>query len=116
MTDLVQDISVNIPVPVAFGLPVVVALLLYWIGGRIRFRGKATPGELASYSCGENLPGGKLQIDEGMFFVFCAYFLIFDILAFIIATSLGQPGLVAALYAAIALCAISLLFPLRSMG
>ena len=116
MIDLIQGINVNIPVPVAFGLPVVVALLLYWLGGRISFRGKVTPGELATYSCGENLPGGKLQIDEGMFFVFCAYFLIFDILAFIIATSLGQPGLVAALYAAIALCAIVLLFPPRSVG
>ncbi|KPL20092.1 MAG: hypothetical protein AMJ93_12775, partial [Anaerolineae bacterium SM23_84] len=101
--------------PVVFGLCLLVALILYWIGGRIRFKGKTTPGEVATYSCGEDLPGGKLQIDEGMFFIFCAYFLIFDILAFVMVTSLGRPGFLPALYAGIALCAITLLLPLRRM-
>lgn len=114
--NLAENQSLNIPVPVVFSLSLVVALAVYWIGGRIRAKGETTPGELSTYSCGEDLPGGKLQIDERVFFVFCAYFLVFDILAFILATSLSHPGLVPALYAAIALCAIFLLFPLRRMG
>lgn len=115
MSSSAETQSLNIPTPVVFGLCLLVALVVYWLGGKTRFKGKTTPGEVAIYSCGENLPGGKLQIDEGIFFIFCAYFLIFDILAFIIATSLGRPGFLPALYAAIALCVITLLFPLRRM-
>ena len=106
----------SVTAPLVVGLCLLVALLLYWLGGKVGFKGKTTPGELATYSCGEDLPGGKLQIDEGLFFVFCAYFLVFDILAFVIATSLSRPGWLPALYAGIALCAITLLFPLRRMG
>jgi len=105
--------GLSIPTPAVFGLCLLVALILYGIGGRIQFKGTTTPGEISSYSCGEDLPGGKLQIDEGMFFIFCAYFLIFDILAFVMVTSLGRPGVLPAVYAAIALCAIHLLYSLR---
>jgi len=115
MLSSIESQGPSIPTPVVFGLCLLVALILYWIGGRIRFKGKTTPGEVATYSCGEDLPGGKLQIDEGMFFIFCAYFLIFDILAFVMVTSLGRPGFLPALYAGIALCAITLLLPLRRM-
>ena len=116
MSNVANSQSVNIPLPVAFGLSLVVALVIYWIGGRIGARGRTTAGELAPYSCGEDLPGGKLQVDERLFFVFCAYFLIFDILVFIVATSLAAPGLMPALYAAIALWTVFLLFPLKRMG
>jgi NADH:ubiquinone oxidoreductase subunit 3 (subunit A) len=116
MSHSVQTESATLPAPLVVGLCLLVALLLYWLGGRISFKGKTTPGELATYSCGEDLPGGKLQIDEGLFFVFSAYFLVFDILAFVIATSLSRPGWLPALYAGIALCAITLLLPLRRLG
>jgi NADH:ubiquinone oxidoreductase subunit 3 (subunit A) len=116
MSGTAQTENVSVPAPLVVGICLLVALLLYWLGGKVSFRGKSTPGELAIYSCGEDLPGGKLQIDERLFFVFCAYFLVFDILVFVIATSLSRPGWLPALYAGIALCAITLLFPLRRMG
>ncbi len=116
MSHSVQTESAAVPAPLVVGLCLLVALLLYWLGGKVKYKGTTTPGELATYSCGEDLPGGKLQIDEGLFFVFCAYFLVFDILVFVIATSLSRPGWLPALYAAIALCAITLLFPLRRLG
>ena len=116
MSSSMQTESASVAAPLVVGLCLLVALLLYWVGGRISFKGETTPGEVATYSCGEDLPGGKLQIDEGLFFVFCAYFLVFDILVFVIATSLNRPGWLPALYAGIALCAIALLSPLRRMG
>ena len=105
--------SADFAVPFAFSLSLLIALLLYWVGGRISMKGKTTPGELAPYACGEDLPAKKLEVNERIFFIFWVYFLIFDILAFILATSSMCPGAVPALYAAIALLAIFILFPLR---
>jgi NADH:ubiquinone oxidoreductase subunit 3 (subunit A) len=116
MSNSVPTENASLSAPLVVGLCLLVALFLYWLGGKVSYKGTTTPGELATYSCGEDLPGGKLQIDEGLFFVFCAYFLVFDILAFVIATSLSRPGWLPALYAGIALCAITLLFPLRRLG
>ncbi|MEA3345725.1 MAG: hypothetical protein U9Q78_05700 [Chloroflexota bacterium] len=108
--------SIGLAVPSAFVYSLLVALLLYWIGGKISVKGKVTSGKLTSYACGEDLPADKLEVNERGFFIFWVYFLIFDILAFILATSLSHPGLIPALYAAISLLAILMLFPLRSMS
>ena len=75
-------------------------------------RGEKTEGKVAPYACGEDLPACKLQIDVERFLIYGVYFLVFDILAFILATSLRTPGLFPALYALIVLMAIFVLLPL----
>ncbi len=88
------------------------ALLLYWYGGRISPKGEKTPGKLSQYACGEELPAEKLQVNVERFFIYAVYFMVFDILAFMLATSLGSPGFVPALYATITLLAVILLLPI----
>ncbi|MCD6504720.1 NADH-quinone oxidoreductase subunit A, partial [Candidatus Bathyarchaeota archaeon] len=44
-------------------------------------------GKSAPYACGEDLPAEELKVNLERFFVFAVYFLIFDVLAFILATS-----------------------------
>jgi len=109
-----QDVVASLPI--AFLTALVVSLVLYWIGGRIAPRGKRTPGKLATYACGEEYPPEKLQLNVQRFFIYAVYFMIFDILAFILATSFMSPGLMPALYAIITLSAVVLLLPLLKLG
>ena len=88
------------------------SLLLYFYGGRISAKGTKTQGKLAQYACGEDLPVEKLQVNVERFFIYAVFFLVFDILAFMLATSLGSPGLMPALYATITLLAVILLLPM----
>ena len=105
-----QDSIVSLPV--VFLTALAASLVFYWIGGRIAPHGKKTPAKLASYACGEEYPSEKLQLNVQRFFIYAVYFMIFDILAFILATSFTSPGLMPALYALITLSAVVLLLPL----
>ncbi|MEM2942494.1 MAG: NADH-quinone oxidoreductase subunit A [Candidatus Bathyarchaeia archaeon] len=98
--------------PFALFVSLITALLLYWYGGRISARGAKIPGKLSQYACGEELPAEKLQVNVERFFVYAVYFLVFDILAFMLATSLGNLGIIPVLYAVITLLAIILLLPM----
>jgi len=106
----VQDSITSLPV--VFLTALVASLIFYWVGGRIAPRGKKTPAKLAPYACGEEYPSEKLQLNVQRFFIYAVYFMIFDILAFILATSFTNPGLMPALYALINLSAVVLLLPL----
>lgn len=90
----------------------IVSLVFYWIGGKISPKGKKTPGKLATYACGEEYPPEKLQLNIQRFFIYAVYFMIFDILAFVLATSFVSPGIMPALYAIVTLSAVMLLLPL----
>ncbi|MGQ9542738.1 MAG: NADH-quinone oxidoreductase subunit A [Candidatus Bathyarchaeia archaeon] len=98
--------------PFAFIISVVIAIILYWCGGKIGVKGTKSPAKLSQYACGEYFMAEKLQVNVERFFVYAVYFLIFDILAFMLATSLLSPGLVPTLYALITLLAVILLIPL----
>jgi NADH:ubiquinone oxidoreductase subunit 3 (subunit A) len=98
--------------PFVFMVSLATALLLYMCGGRISPKGSENLGKLSQYACGENLPAEKLQVNVEHFFIYAVYFLVFDILAFMLATSLGSPGLMPSLYATITLLAVVLLLPL----
>ncbi len=106
----VQDIVTS--VPFGFVVAVLLGLCLYWLGGKISAKGKPSDGKLASYACGEELPAEKVQVNLQTFFVYAVYFVIFDILAFMLATSLTSPGILPAAYALIMLLAVALLLPL----
>lgn len=105
-----QEIFASLPF--AFFVAVLLALCLYWWGGKISAKGKPSEGKLASYACGEDLPAEKLQVNLQNFFVYAVYFMIFDILAFMLATSLRNPGILPAAYALVLLLAVVMLMPL----
>jgi NADH:ubiquinone oxidoreductase subunit 3 (subunit A) len=98
--------------PFVFMISLVTSILLYWYGGRISPKVAKSPGKLSQYACGEEVPAQKLQVNVERFFIYAVYFLVFDILAFMLATSLGSPGFMPALYATITLLAVVLLLPM----
>ncbi|MCK4424661.1 NADH-quinone oxidoreductase subunit A [Candidatus Bathyarchaeota archaeon] len=102
-----------ISLPVVFFLSLVIGLILYLVGWIVGAKGEKTVGKVAPYACGEDLPPRKFQVDVKRFFIYAVYFLIFDILAFILATSLSTPGFFPAIYAFIVLMAVVILLPLR---
>lgn len=98
--------------PFIFLLSLVVGLVLYLIGDLIGAKGEESGGKTTPYACGEDLPPLKFRVDVERFFIYAVYFLIFDVLAFILATSLGTPGLPPAVYAFIVLMSVAVLLPL----
>lgn len=102
--------------PVIFLISITVGLILYLVGGRIGAKGRKSPGKVAPYACGEDLPPRELQVNVERFLIYAVYFLIFDILAFILATSLTTPGYFPAVYASIVLMATVILLPLWRRG
>jgi len=105
-----QEIFTSLPF--AFLVSLATALLLYWYGGRISPKGSKVPGKFTQYACGEEVPAEKLQVNVERFFIYAVFFLVFDILAFMLATSLSSPGFMPALYAVITLLAVVLLLPM----
>jgi NADH:ubiquinone oxidoreductase subunit 3 (subunit A) len=98
-----------ISLPFIFLLSLLVGLVIYWFGGRVGAKGQKSADKVAPYACGEDLPPRKLQVDVERFLIYAVYFLIFDILAFILATSLNTPGYFPVIYATIVLMAIVIL-------
>jgi NADH:ubiquinone oxidoreductase subunit 3 (subunit A) len=99
-----------------FFLSLLVGLIFYWVGGRVGAKGEKSADKVAPYACGEDLPPRKLQVDAERFLIYAVYFLVFDILAFILATSLNTPGHFPAIYALIVLMAVVILLPLLRRG
>lgn len=79
-------------------LPLLTAMVIYWIGGKVSAKGKATVDKMLAYACGEKLQGRKIQINFERFFIYAVYFMVFDVLAFIIATSMSFHGWLPMLY------------------
>lgn len=69
----------------------IVALIFLAVGVRIAAKGRDTPGKFAPYACGEDLPPERVMVDVEEFFIYAVYFMIFDILAFILATTIARP-------------------------
>jgi NADH:ubiquinone oxidoreductase subunit 3 (subunit A) len=105
-----------ISLPVVFFLSLVVGLILYLVGWIVAAKGEKTVGKVAPYACGEDLPPHKFQVNVEEFLIYAVYFLIFDILAFTLATSLTSPGYLPAVYTIIVLMAVVILLPLRRRG
>ena len=102
--------------PMVLAISVLLVVILYWWGGRISAKGEPSTGKLIPYACGEEPPVGETQSSVQKFFIYAVYFMVFDILAFMLATSLGSPGLIAATYAIVILLAIVMLLPLLGRG
>jgi len=80
-------------VAVTILLSFITAVTIYWVGGGIGAKGKKTEGKLAPYACGESFPASKLQVNVEDLFLYAMAFLIFDVLAFILAMSMFSPKL-----------------------
>ena len=75
---------------IALGLILVAVLLLYALGRFLAPR-KPNKEKLKSYACGEDITGGPQQFYPNAF-IFAIYFMIFDILAFVLATAMVTLG------------------------
>jgi NADH:ubiquinone oxidoreductase subunit 3 (subunit A) len=95
--------------PIIFGVALVVALVLYQIGGRISPKSSQNKGKTASYSCGEEAPVREAKLDLERFLTFAIYFLIFDVLAFVTMTSFYATGFLPVVYSLIVLTAVGML-------
>ena len=82
-------------------------MLLYWIGRRLAPHNPSKEKE-TTYACGEDLPGVKTQFHSRLL-RYAVYFTIFDIIAFILATSMGVLGWVPLVYLLVAFIAILIL-------
>ena len=95
-----------------FGLSLIVTLIFYGIGKKIAPKGAEALGKLAPYACGEDFPPVRLQVNMERFFLYTIFFMVFDILAVVLATSLARPGILPALYALIVFASVTLVIPL----
>ncbi|MFX0167785.1 MAG: NADH-quinone oxidoreductase subunit A [Candidatus Hodarchaeota archaeon] len=91
----------------AFGIMLIIVLLLYWIGRRLA-PSNPTKEKTTTYACGEDLPAIKAQFHTQLL-RYAVYFTIFDIIAFILATSMGVLGWVPIIYLLVAFIAILIL-------
>ena len=72
-------------------LAVAVALIIMAIGNDLAPRSPDTAGKLAPYACGEDITPQKVMVNVERFFLFAVFFMIFDVLGFVLATTLARP-------------------------
>jgi len=101
--------------PAIFGFSLLVMVLIYLFGGKISAKAdkNSPPGKTQPYACGEDLPSEDLKFDMDRFFIFAVYFLIFDVFAFLLATSFNSLGLIPAVYTVIVFMAVLMLLGAR---
>jgi NADH-quinone oxidoreductase subunit A len=75
--------------PVAFLVFLVIGYLIYVLGSRLAPKLKKQGGKLATYACGEDLPGVKLQFGYRLFFFIALFFTMMHVAALVIATIPG---------------------------
>jgi NADH:ubiquinone oxidoreductase subunit 3 (subunit A) len=102
--------SIPFLLPAIFGVAILAALAIYWLGGRISPKNVAqSAGKTTPYACGEDLPAEEMKVDLERFLVFAVYFLIFDVFAFLMATSFYATGFVPVVYSLIVLTSVAML-------
>ncbi len=72
-------------------LALAVAFLVMGIGNEVSAKSADTVGKLAPYACGEPLPATKVRMNVENFFIYAVYFMIFDVLGFVLATTVARP-------------------------
>lgn len=105
MTDFVRTTPFIVLLSLGF------SVFLYLIGSTIAPKVKTTVDKLSSYACGENLPAERARVNVRRFFVYITFFMVFDVSAFILATSFGGPGVYPLLFCVIVFLAVVTLLP-----
>lgn len=100
--------------PLAAVSAAVVIAIIFWIGGKISpVAVKNDPEKLAPYACGEEFQIEEHGINMERFLIYALYFLIFDVLTFIMAVSFFERGIMPAIYSVVALASIMVLVMAR---
>jgi NADH-quinone oxidoreductase subunit A len=72
--------------PVAFLVFLAAAFLLYALGRAMAPRLTKVGGKLATYACGENIPGVKVQFGYRLFFFIALFFTMMHVAVLVVAT------------------------------
>jgi len=100
---------------IVFVIALLLATLIYWFGGKYSAKGGKSKDKLLPYSCGEDLPyEGELRVNLERFLIYAVYFLIFDVVAFMLIISFKTPPIHAITYALINLLSIIFMSKRRS--
>ncbi len=87
------------------GLSFLFAGILLWIGRSVAPPARQTGAAVDAYACGEpSFLGGKVQFHLQLF-NYALYFMLFDIIGFMLFLSWSQPGIIVIVYILIALVA-----------
>ena len=97
--------------PLIVLLAFLVSLALYAAGYALAPKVEASVGKLTAYACGEEFQAIKHQVDVKNFFIYVAYFMVFDVSAFFLATSYGNRGLIPLIFITITLLSLVSLIP-----
>lgn len=72
--------------PVTFLIFLLGFYLLYGLASFIAPKTKKIPGKLATYACGEDIPGTKVQFGYRLFFFIAIFFTMMHVAALVVAT------------------------------
>ncbi len=76
---------------IIMGLAILVGVIIFAFGNELATKSPDTDGKLAPYACGEPIPPQKVRLNVENFFIYAVYFMIFDVLGFVLATTIGRP-------------------------
>lgn len=82
-------LDILISPPVGFLVFLAMGFLLYYLGSRLAPKLKKEGGKLATYACGEDMPGVKLQFGYRLFFFIALFFTMMHVAALVLATIPG---------------------------
>ena len=100
---------------IIMGLTILVGIIIFAFGNELASKSPDTDGKLAPYACGEPIPPKKVRLNVENFFIYAVYFMIFDVLGFVLATTVGKPVnmLLPLFYAGVSLISIVVLTATR---
>ena len=94
---------------IAIAIALLIILSIFFISKKISQKQKYDKEKLSPYACGEDLPVEEVRINLEKFLIFALYFLIFDVITYIIAISFFERGILPATYSIIALASVLVL-------
>ena len=92
-------------------LAIALGLIIFIVGNELAVKSPDTEGKLAPYACGEPIPPTKVRVNVENFFIYAVYFMIFDVLGFVLATTVAKPVnmLLPLFYAGVSLISVVIL-------
>ncbi|MCQ5340808.1 MAG: NADH-quinone oxidoreductase subunit A [Candidatus Methanomethylicia archaeon] len=93
----------------AIVIALLIVLSIFFIGRKFSQKQKYDKEKFLPYACGEDLPVEEVRINLEKFLIFALYFLIFDVITYIIAVSFFERGILPAIYSIIALASVLVL-------
>ena len=92
--------------PFVFLLALGISVMLSFVGRRLAPKPVPISGKTSSYMCGEVLPERRLRVNIRRFYLYVAFYMIFDISGFMLVMSYSSRGLFPALFVIIVMCSL----------